>query len=218
VSDDVRLLAKDKRKKFRPAELMPGHQLRLIYRNGPLTALHQDSGHHAVIDLRDRALVDIMLFSFARVRAVIGMNVEGYFQKSKRHWFRLHEKGGRCHEVPAHHHAEAYVDAYLEAASIASDRKGPLFRSFDRRLQLVGRRMHRTEALLMIKRRARQAGLPEDICCHTFRATGITNFLQNGGTIERAQKIAAHESPRTTKLYDRTSDEPTLDDIEKIQI
>jgi site-specific recombinase XerD len=78
--------------------------------------------------------------------------------------------------------------------------------------------MHRTEALLMIKRRACQAGLPEHICCHTFRATGITNFLQNGGTIERAQKIAAHESPRTTKLYDCISDEPTLDDIEKIQI
>jgi integrase len=118
----------------------------------------------------------------------------------------------------AHHHAEACVDAYLEAAAIARDRKAPLFRSLNRRLQLTNRRMHRTEALLMIKRRARQAGLPEDICCHTFRATGITNFLQNGGTIERAQKIAAHESPRTTKLYDRTSDEPTLDDIEKIQI
>ena len=70
----------------------------------------------------------------------------------------------------------------------------------------------------MIKRRARQAGLPEDISCHSFRATGITNFLQNGGTIEKAQKIAAHDSPRTTKLYDRTSDDLTLDEIEKIQI
>ena len=48
--------------------------------------------------------------------------------------------------------------------------------------------------------------------------TGITNYLQNGGTLEKAQQIAAHESPRTTKLYDRTSDQLTLDEIERIQI
>jgi integrase len=70
----------------------------------------------------------------------------------------------------------------------------------------------------MIKRRARRAGLPENICCHTFRATGITTYLQNGGTIEKAQQIAAHESPRTTKLYDRTNDAITLDEIERIMI
>jgi integrase/recombinase XerD len=70
----------------------------------------------------------------------------------------------------------------------------------------------------MIKRRARTAGLGERICCHSFRATGITNYLENGGTIEKAQHIAAHESPRTTKLYDRTSNLLTLDEIEKIRI
>jgi integrase len=55
-------------------------------------------------------------------------------------------------------------------------------------------------------------------CCHTFRATGITAYLKNGGTIEKAQQIAAHESPRTTKLYDRTQDQLTLDEIERIRI
>jgi len=71
---------------------------------------------------------------------------------------------------------------------------------------------------MMIKRRAVAAGLPETINCHTFRATGITAYLENGGTIENAQAIAAHESPRTTKLYDRTSDEITLDEVERIAI
>jgi integrase/recombinase XerD len=70
----------------------------------------------------------------------------------------------------------------------------------------------------MIKERAQKAGLPETICCHTFRATGITAYLENGGTLEKAQAIAAHESPQTTKLYDRTSDRISLDEIEKIQI
>ena len=64
----------------------------------------------------------------------------------------------------------------------------------------------------------RAAGLGDRIGCHTFRATGITNYLENGGTIEKAQQIAAHESPRTTKLYDRTTDQVSLDEIEKIRI
>jgi integrase/recombinase XerD len=168
--------------------------------------------------LRDRALIGVMVYSFARVGAVVGMKVEDYYQEGKRWWFRLHEKGGKRHEVPAHHNAEAYVDAYLAVAQIAEDRKGPLFRSLDRERRLTKRRLHRLEVLAMIKRRARQASLPQTTCCHTFRATGITTYLQNGGTIEHAQQIANHESPRTTKLYDRTNDAISLDEIERILI
>jgi len=78
--------------------------------------------------------------------------------------------------------------------------------------------MSRTDALRMIKRRAKAADLSPAVCCHTFRATGITAYVDNGGTIENAQAIAAHESPRTTKLYDRTSDEITLDEVERVAI
>jgi integrase len=120
--------------------------------------------------------------------------------------------------VPAHHTAEALMDAYLKKAEIAADRKGPLCRSVDRHRELTGRPMHRNDVWRMIKRRGREAGLPPGICCHTFRATGITAYLENGGTIEKAQAIAAHESPRTTKLYDRTEDAISLDEIERILI
>jgi integrase/recombinase XerD len=78
--------------------------------------------------------------------------------------------------------------------------------------------MAREDVLAMIKRRAAGAALPYSTCCHTFRATGITTYLQNGGTLEHAQQIAAHESPRTTKLYDRTQDEISLDEVERIRI
>src|SRR5262245_49674955 len=159
-----------------------------------------------------------MCYTFARVSATIGMKVEDYYPNGKRWWFRLHEKGGKRHEVPAHHNAEAYLDAYLEAAGIIEQRKGPLFRSVDKRRQLTLNPMTRTDVLRMVKRRAKAAGLPSSTCCHTFRATGITSYLENGGTIENAQAIAAHESPRTTKLYDRTSDEITLDEVERIAI
>jgi site-specific recombinase XerD len=171
-----------------------------------------------IIGLRDRALIGVMVYTFARVGAVTGMTLHDYYQSGKRWWLRLHEKGGKRHEVPAHHNAEAYLDAYIEAAGIASDKKGPLFRSVDKHRHLTTNPMHRTDVLRMIKRRAKAAVLPQSTCCHTFRATGITAYLDNGGTIENAQAIAAHESPRTTKLYDRTSDEITLDEVERIAI
>lgn len=167
---------------------------------------------------RDRALIGLMVYSFARVSAAVNMRVEDYAQRGKRCWLRLREKGGKHHEVPAHHNAIEYVDAYLATAGIGSDAKSPLFRTVDRRGELTVNQMTRNDALRMVKRRARTAGLPTDICCHTFRATGITAYLENGGTIENAQAIAAHESPRTTKLYDRTSDEITLDEVERIRI
>ena len=176
-----------------------------------------DTSH--VVGLRDRALIGVMVYTFARVSAVIGMQVEDYYRNGKRWWIRLHEKGGRFHEVPVHHNAEAYLDEYIEAASIADQRLSPLFRSTrgqSRRLNL--QRMARRDVLRMIKRRSRAIGLSHRICCHTFRATGITAYLENGGTLETAQRIAAHESPRTTKLYDRTGDEITLDEIERIRI
>lgn len=172
-----------------------------------------------IIGLRDRALIALMCYSFARVSAAIGMNVEDYYQMGKRSWLRLHEKGGKFHEVPVHHNAESYLDAYIASAGIAENRKGPLFRSAVGKNRVTGAGMTRTDALRMVKRRALVAGIsPERICCHTFRATGITAYLENGGTIEHAQAIAAHESPRTTKLYDRTSDTLSLDEIERIAI
>lgn len=173
-----------------------------------------DTGN--IIGLRDRALIGVMVYSFARVSAAVGMRVEDYFPTGKRWWFRLHEKGGTRHQVPAHHKAEQYLDEYLEAAGIGEKKKSPMFLTVGRDRRLTKNRMHRLDVLRMIYRRAKAAGLDVHACCHTFRATGITTYLENGGTIEKAQQIAAHESPRTTKLYDRTNDELTLDEIERI--
>ncbi len=147
------------------------------------------------------------------------MNVSDYYVNGNQWWLRLHEKGGKFHEVPAHHNAQAYVNAYIAAAGITADKKGPLFRTVIGRAHVLSaNRMQENDVLRMIKRRAAAAGLPFSTCCHTFRATGITAYLQNGGTLQRAQQIAAHESPRTTKLYDRTSDEITIDEVERILI
>jgi site-specific recombinase XerD len=154
----------------------------------------------SLVGLRDRAIIACMCYTFARVSAMVHMQVADYYENGKRWWLRLHEKGGKRHEVPAHHNAEAYLDAYLEAAGIREEKKSPLFRSVDRHKKMTENPMARTDVLRMVKRRALAAGLPSSTCRHTFRATGITAYLEAGGTIENAQLIAAHESPRTTKL------------------
>lgn len=171
-----------------------------------------------VIGLRDRALIGVMVYSFARVSAAISMAVDDFYVEGKRWWFRLREKGGKRHEVPAHHNADEYLDAYIKATGIAATKNSPLFRTVNRQGQITDRGLTRNDALRMVKRRARVAGLSEKTSNHTFRGTGITAYMENGGTLEHAQAIAAHSSPRTTKLYDRTSDQVTLDEIEKIII
>jgi site-specific recombinase XerD len=173
----------------------------------------------SVVGLRDRALIGLMVYTFARVGAATGMKVEDYYPQGRRFWVRLHEKGGKRHEMPAHHNLDTYLSAYIEAAAIAEEKKGPLFRTAKGRTgQLTTRRMAQAEVYLMIKRRAKDAGIKTAIGCHTFRATGITAYLQNGGKLEVAQQMAAHESSRTTGLYDRRGDTVTLDEVERIVI
>jgi site-specific recombinase XerD len=171
----------------------------------------------SLVGLRDRALIGVLIYGFARISAALSMRVEDYFPQGKRWWLRLHEKGGKHHEMPVHHTLEAYLDAYVQAAGIGEDKKGPLFRAaLAKNGGLSERPLVRRNALEMIYRRARAAGIATRIGCHTFRATGITIYLTNGGTLEKAQMMAAHESPRTTKLYDRTSDTVSLDEVERV--
>ena len=166
--------------------------------------------------LRDRALLGVMVYSFARVSAVVAMDACDYYQQGKRWWLRLHEKGGKEHAVPVHHKAEEYLDAYLDA--LGGPAKGPLWRSMTKERGFGDGRMSRIDVFRMVKRRCAAAELGGQANCHTFRATGITAYLLNGGSIEGAQAIAAHESPRTTKLYDRTADDITLAEVERIAI
>jgi site-specific recombinase XerD len=167
--------------------------------------------------LRDRALIGVMVYTFARVNAVISMKVKDYYTQGRRGWVRLHEKGGKEHEVPCHHTLEKYLDEYIAAAGIAGEPDGPLFRTTGRKTGLAGP-LYQQDVYRMIQRQVLVAGLGTRAGCHTFRATGITAYLKNNGLLEHAQTIANHASPRTTKLYDRRSDEISLDEVEKISI
>ena len=137
---------------------------------------------------------------------------------------RLNAFGHRPHVVAAAHGRECLEEQpkrerlrLLEAADL-EEAKAALFQSVDPAGRRLPRALSRRLVLAMIKRRALAADLPPSTCCHTFRATGITVYLSNGGTLEHAQQIAGHASPKTTKLYDRTADTITVDEIERIVI
>lgn len=169
--------------------------------------------------LRDRALIGLMVYTFARVGAAVSMRVEDFYVQGRRGWVRLHEKGGKEHEMPTHHNLDRYLEEYIRVAGIAENRKSPLFRTTRGRSgELTANSLLQSDVWRMIRRRALAAGIKTEIGCHTFRATGITAYLKNGGKLEIAQQMAAHESARTTGLYDRRNDEISLDEVERIGI
>ena len=173
-----------------------------------------------VRDLRDRALIATLTYSFARVGAALKMRIEDLRPRGAGWTIRLHEKGGKQHAMPCHHALAEALHAYIAAAGIAEDRKGWLFRTAKGHVAtvLAEKPMDQADAWRMIRRRALAADIMAPIGNHSFRATGITAYLANGGQLEHAQEMAAHESPRTTKLYDRTKERLTQDEVERIRL
>jgi site-specific recombinase XerD len=169
--------------------------------------------------LRDRALIGLMVYSFARVGAALAMKVEDVYTQNRRLWVRLHEKGGKHHAMPCHHALEEILEAYIAGANLAGNPKAPLFRTIGRGTgELTRTSLPQANAHAMIRRRAAAAGIKTLIGNHSFRATGITAYLKNGGTLEKAAAMANHASTRTTQLYDRRRDEMSLDEVERILI
>jgi len=208
-------------------ESNPAHAVRgpkHSVRKGKTSVLSAEEMHEllAAIDttsllgLRDRALIAVMGYTFARVGAATGMKVEDFYVQKRRGWVRLHEKGGKVTELPCHHNLDQYLEEWIAASGLGTEPEAPLFPTLR-----YGRLTDRTSlpqanVHMMIQRRARAAGLKTKISAHSFRATGITTYLQNGGKLEIAQQMAGHESARTTGLYDRRNDEIALDEVERI--
>ena len=171
-----------------------------------------------LIGLRDRALIGLMVYTFARVGAAIKMRVEDVYIQGRRTWVRVHEKGGEEHEMPCHHNLEAWLHEYIEGAQLTGA-KGYLFRSaVGRTGRLSEVPMAQADVFRMVGRRAAAAGIHTNVGCHSFRATGITEYLRNGGKLEIAQQMANHESARTTGLYDRRQGQVTPDEVERVVI
>jgi integrase len=169
-----------------------------------------------LIGLRERAVSALTGYTFARVGAVIQMKVEDCYIQKRRGWVRLHEWGGKVNELPCHHNLEQFLDEWLNASGRAHEPNAPLFPTL-RHGKLTGRNpLPQANVDMMIQRRALAAGIGTRISAYSFRTTGITAYLQNGGKLEVAQQMAGHESDRTTGLYDRRTDSVALDEIERV--
>ncbi|KVR84403.1 tyrosine-type recombinase/integrase [Burkholderia vietnamiensis] len=169
--------------------------------------------------LRDRALIALMVFSFARIGAALAMRVDDVYVQQHRLWVRLREKRGKAHAMPCHHTLEAYLHAYLEGTGLVAEPKGPLFRTIARGTrQLSSTPLPQANAFAMVRRRAAAAGIAIAVGNHTFRATGITAYLQNGGTLENAAAMANHASTRTTQRYGNHSKAIEIEEVERISL
>jgi integrase/recombinase XerD len=170
-------------------------------------------------DIRDKAIFCVLLYSWCRVSALIKLTVADYYERGGARWLRFEEKRGKEHEVPVHSKAKEAIDLWLERSYLASNPSAPLFPSFGKNRETIElRRLDRRSVLKLVEKRAKTSGILKRVCCHSFRATGVTEYMNSGGTIEIAQRIAGHTSPSTTRIYDRSGDQLTLEEIERVQI
>ena len=132
--------------------------------------------------------------------AVLKMRLEDVFTQGRHTWVRLHEKGGKHHQMPCHHKLESYLQQYIDTLEVTALEDGltldPKAWTFPtaagRSGRLSNRPMGQADVYRMIRRRALDAGIETKIGCHSFRATGITEYLRNGGKLEVAQQMANH--------------------------
>lgn len=167
--------------------------------------------------LRNRAIIALMLYSFARVSALVNLRLADYYPSGKRWVVRLREKRGKEHTLPVHHEAEAFIDAWIEAAGL-TEKPLPLFRKLTRGGAVLDVAPTRHAITKMIAHHAKAADIAAPgIGAHAMRATGITTFLANDGALATAQDIAGHADVKTTRLYDRRGQRINSGEIERIR-
>jgi integrase/recombinase XerD len=173
--------------------------------------------------IRDKALFSVLAYSWSRVSALVGLKVGDYYTRKGERWLRLEEKRGKIHEVPVHSKAREAIDQWLEVSGLESNPDAPLFPAFakdkktfarDKTNQL--RPLDRTVIWRLVQTRTRACGIKKRFGPHSFRAGGITEYLNQGGSLEMAQRIAGHSQLSTTKIYDRSGDRLTIAEIERI--
>lgn len=152
-----------------------------------------------LMGLRVHALSSLMVYTYSRVGAAIGMHIEDV--QGRRTWVRLQEKGGKQHEIPCHHNLDKYPNTYIEAWQ-STESEAFLLRSAVGRTRTlaVNTPMGQADVYRMIGRRALNVDVQTRIGCHSLRATGITEYLRNGGKLEVAQQMANYETVRTIGL------------------
>jgi site-specific recombinase XerD len=209
-----------------PALSVRGERLQVIEGKTPEITVQQarqllrsiDTSH--VVGLRDRAIIGILIYTAARRGTVAKLRRAEFYDLGDQYCLRFTEKGGKSREIPVRHDLRLFIFEYLAAGGLEySDRNSPLFRTVIRRTrQLTMAGVTPGDIGRMVKRRIRDAGLPERLSPHSFRVATITDLLSQGVPLEDVQNLAGHSDPRTTRLYDRRQRKVTRNIVERISI
>ena len=177
-----------------------------------------NTGH--VVGLRDRAVIAVLIYTAARIGAVAGLKRGSLSHDGSQWTLRFHEKGGKSREIPLRHDLQGMVLAYLDTAGLTgAGKETPLFPSaIGRTKQLAATQATAGDLGRMVKRRMKDAGLPERLSPHSFRVTAITDLLNQGVPLEDVQHLAGHSDARTTRLYDRRQKVVTRNVVERISV
>ncbi|MGA8655254.1 MAG: tyrosine-type recombinase/integrase [Chthoniobacterales bacterium] len=179
----------------------------------------QSLNNYTLQNQRNLALARVLFHHCPRISAVINLRVRDYYLKDNRRWLRFREKGGKYHDLPVHPRARSALDDWLVRSGLIDQLDAPLFSAFERdRESLTLQKLNRRSIYKLIRRLTRKLGIKKRIGCHSFRATGITFFRMNGGSLEDAARLANHANLSTTKGYDRTFDMEMAGEIERVDI
>lgn len=171
-----------------------------------------------LVGLRDRAIIAMLKYTACRAGAVAKLRLGDFQHDGAQFVLRFQEKGGKSREIPVRHDLEGFIQAYLDTAGIAGEAKDrPLFRSTLRRTgKLTGNPMTSKSICELVKRRLKDAVLPDRLSPHSFRAMTATDLLSQGVPLEDVQYLLGHSEPRTTALYDRRQKKVTRNIVERI--
>lgn len=159
--------------------------------------------------LRDRAILSVLLHDGPRRSELAAMRVKDYYRDTGFETLRFHGKGGKDRAHSTHPETTQRLDAYLTAAGHYDDREGPLFRPIrNNRTQDTEKTLTPDAIARIVKKYARQVGLPIEICAHSMRATFATTALDNGCELAHVQDALGHADPSTTRMYDKRKLKP----------
>ena len=173
-----------------------------------------------VVGLRDRAVLGVLTYTGARVGALARRRRQDLEDQGAQRVLRFREKGGQQREIPVRHDLDRWLEAYLQAARIAADPKEtPLFRAaLGKQKKLSAAPLSANAMRRMLKRRLKDARLPDIFSPHSFRVLVVTDLLTQDVPLEDVQYLAGHANPKTTQIYDRRRRRVTRNIVERISV
>ncbi len=211
---------------FNPAATVRGERYQAVEGKTPEITVEQARALLKSVDAsrpvgrRDKAIIATLIYTAARAGAIAGLRLKDLAWDGSQYALRFHEKGGKSRLIPVRHDLQLILLSYLDCFDWTTGAgEAPFFRSVAGRSgRITPQPLRNIDICRMVKRRLRDADLPDKLSPHSFRVVTVTDLLSQGVALEDVQYLAGHADPRTTRLYDRRQKHVTRNTVEKISI